>query len=405
MDPTTLDPPIREHTATRVRALLRRPSITHHQLQAAILADPGLALGLYREAGARAGEPIASIAHALSLSGIESLEKRLANARRDESDAYARLCSRAAHAAGFAGAWAAREEQSNPDEVLTAAVLQHAPELAAPDAGPVPLEEGVALRVRLAETLRFPYLARDCAELTGLLIPRARTVLLAFELARLSANGWYCEETLDLLDACASHLHQALPACIAESHRLAVERAHELADSGLPLSAFELAGIPTPKEAPSDRPPPATLHAEVDAAMRAMRDELGLERILFALLTPRRDALRARFVLGAAADDPIREATLPLGDGKLFDILMRKPQAVWVDPDNADGYRRYLPPLAWLRADEFLAVSLFVAGRPLGLFLADGWPDELPTAQRRERFARFQALCQRVSMHMAGAMA
>ncbi len=401
MDTSTIYPPIREQTATRLRELLGHPSVTNHQLQRVILADPGLALLLYREVGPRATEPIASIGHALSLAGITTLEQLLSGARRDDGEAYARLCSRATHSAHLASAWAKRELQSNDDEVLTAAVLQHAIETLTTDYAPIALEDGVTSRATLAERLQFPYLSQDCAALTGLLIPRARTVQLAVELARLSAIGWYRDDTLEMLDHIASHLHLDLDRAIAESHCVAVDCAHESTGHGLPLSAFELAGIPSDEEAESNDEETPSLHIEVMKALHAMHDELGLQRILFALLAPQRDTLRARFVLGTADDDPMRQGELPLNGKTLFDILMRKPQAVWVNPDNAVGYRRYLPPLPWLNRDEFVAVSLFVANRPVGLFLADGWPDHLSREQKRQRFARFQALCQRVSDHLA----
>ncbi len=428
MDTNTLDPPIRRHTAKAIRLLLDKPSVNNHQLQRLIAADPALAFHVYREVGRKLGdsaEPVASIGHALSLAGIATLEGLLKTCRHSEDGpnhrAYLALCSRSVHAVEFACAWAEQEQQSNPDEVLGSTVLQHLPEVIGLDSGrpEMPLEEAVALRVELAARHHFPYLSQDCAELTGLIIPRARNVLLACELARLSADGWYSEDTLQHLEYVAEHLHVPLDKAIAECHLQAVDCAHGLSDGGLEASAFELAAAwPLANNEKEQKTP--TLHAEVMRAMHAMHAELGLRRVAFALLNPPRTELKVRFVSGADESDPIRQGSLATNGKSLFNILLQKPQAVWVRPENAEKYRPYLPSATWIDPSEFVAVSLFVDHKPIGLFYADTWADtwadtrpdtgedattntpaEGPASDRKAAFQHFQKLCRQVSEHMA----
>ncbi len=416
MDTNTLAPPIRRHTARAIRLLLDKPSVNNHQLQRLIAADPALAFHLYREVGRKLGdsaEPVASIGHALSLAGIATLEALLKSCRYSEDRAnhraYLALCSRGMHAVAFARAWAKQEQQSNPDEILGSMVLQHLPEVIGLDTGrpEIPLEEAITLRVELAARYHFPYLSQDCAELTGLIIPRARNVLLAYELARLSADGWYREETLQHLEYVAEHLHVPLDVAIAECHRQAVDCAHGLHDSGLDASAFELATAWPLASDESGQPTP-TLHDEVMRAMRAMQTELGLQRVAFALLNPQRTELKVRFVRGANESDPIRQGSLAASGKSLFNILLQKPQAVWVRPENVQKYQPYLPSATWIDPSEFIAVSLFVDHKPIGLFYADTWKDTIPHARadgpthdREAAFQHFQQLCHRVSEHMA----
>ncbi len=422
MDTNTLDPPIRRHSVKTIRRLLDKPSVNNHQLQRLIAADPALAFHVYREVGRKLGdraEPVASIGHALSLAGVATIEELLKTCRRAEDGpnhrAYLTICSRSMHAVEFARAWAEQEQQSNLDEVLSSAVLQHLPEVIGLDAGrpEMPLEEAIALRVELATRHHFPYLSQDCAELTGLIIPRARNVLLACELARLGADGWYREDTLQHLEYVAEHLHVPLDKAIAECHRQAVDCAHASTDGELDASAFELAAAwPAASEAAQQETP--TLHDEVMRAMHAMHTELGLQRVAFALLNPRRTELKVRFVRGADDSDPIRQGALPANGKSLFNILLQKPQAVWVRPENAEKYRPYLPPATWIDPSEFVAVSLFVDHKPIGLFYADTWADTRgdmttdsragdPPNDRKAAFQHFQQLCRQVSEHMMAA--
>jgi hypothetical protein len=74
--------------------------------------------------------------------------------------------------------------------------------------------------------------------------------------------------------------------------------------------------------------------------------------------------------------------------------LLKKPQAISLSPSNAQKYQHLIPaPLhAIINPREFLAMSVFLRNRPIGLFYAD---NGLKGAITPRQFANFKAICQR----------
>ncbi len=139
------------------------------------------------------------------------------------------------------------------------------------------------------------------------------------------------------------------------------------------------------------------LNALIDHVMRGLQQGAGLNRVVFALLDGERRNLVGRYLVGADSDPHFSRFTIALNPPNLFSRLMAKPQSVWVGDDN----RSRLWPLVpvdfqrLIRTDSFFAMSLFVAGKPVGLFYADRRDPELkldPVA-----YQRFKAMVNLVS--------
>jgi hypothetical protein len=206
----------------------------------------------------------------------------------------------------------------------------------------------------------------------------------------------------------------------ADLHRLAASAARELHPLGLRIPAWGLVDSEPPpvKEStdprPSAKPPPrdpasgastaGTLHDALHAVMSAMQREAGLTRVLFATLTQDRQALKARFVLGAAPDAALRGFAAPMAGQNLFSLLMRKPQALWLHPGNAARYVGLLDDglREAVSAAGFYAASLHIRGRPVGLFYGDA-PDAGPLGEAG--FEAFRRLSQRIASMLGGAPA
>jgi hypothetical protein len=124
--------------------------------------------------------------------------------------------------------------------------------------------------------------------------------------------------------------------------------------------------------------------------MREMEHDVGMDRTLFALLTPDRKALRPKFVLGADQASPLRAFQPKLDKPHLFSLLMKKPQGFWLRPENRQKFLPMIPPslLDSLNTEGFFTISLFVRGQPIGMLYGDCNHASQLNAQRFDQFKR-----------------
>jgi hypothetical protein len=127
--------------------------------------------------------------------------------------------------------------------------------------------------------------------------------------------------------------------------------------------------------------------------LKGLHSGLGLNRILFAMVTPDGLRVKCRFTLGIRADDPLRHFEFPLAQRGLFGQLMTKTQGIWLSADN----RARLWPLVGadlqkvIGQGDFYAMSLFAGEKPLGLIYADRGHGEV--ALDAQTYADFKQLC------------
>jgi hypothetical protein len=204
----------------------------------------------------------------------------------------------------------------------------------------------------------------------------------------------------------------------ADLHRVAAEAARELHGLGLRIPVWGLVDSEPPPASEGPEPEASkssaqrgstdgalgmgTLHDALHGVMSAMQREAGVTRVLFAMLTQDRQALKARFVLGAAPDAALRGFAAPMARQNLFSLLMRKPQALWLHPGNAARYVNLLGAGLRQSVSEagFYTASLFVRGRPVGLFYGDAL-DADPLGEGG--FEAFRRLSQRAGSLLGGA--
>lgn len=126
-------------------------------------------------------------------------------------------------------------------------------------------------------------------------------------------------------------------------------------------------------------------------AIRALAEGAGFKRILFGLMVAGQRSLKTRYVFGAPADDPLRAFEIELGTPHLFSKLLLKPQSVWLNVGNRPQFEALLPRGLRQAAGEgdFMAMSLFVNDKPVGLFFADSQGGALSDAQ----YAGFKQVC------------
>jgi len=255
--------------------------------------------------------------------------------------------------------------------------------------------------------------------------PRIYGVMLAVQLARAAERGWYQAETTAVVDQIAEYLGLAFGDTVARIHRFAVEAAHETACYRAVPSAAMLLYPSQPEAAPgwkqetpdeavappaeeSTQPAPLpeidktvaafclspqlhilrqslqalengirsrtlTLQQVLSITMDGLHDGIGLNRVVFALLTQERHQLRARAIAGADNDPGFNRFVVELNGAHLFTRMMDKPQALWLNDDNRTKFWPLVPrPFQRvIRTNSFFVLSIFVKGKPIGLFYAD----------------------------------
>ena len=451
-----LEIPVMQSTLQALKALQAKAEVSAAEIAAAILPDPMMALKLMRLANAsKRGEfaqRIAIAEHAVMMLGMNTAFGRLGETPALESilpqEAAAgllRCASRAYHAASHARAWAVQRLDTSPDEVYIATLLQSLGEMAlwcADTQQMLLLEtEGCGQGREEAEQriLGFPLnrLTATLAErwhmpplVTAAMQPeipenqtRPRCVALADRLSRNTEWGWHAEAVSSVLEQIAEARKLPLDDVAAQVHSTAAEVARRrVFDESYPAARW-LPMLPGEWPAPEKESIPAAdslpvadpLQTAMDEisrhldgslnlqdlmtlAMSGMRDGIGLQRVVFALLTGDRKTLAAKYVVGAEDASPLKAFRFDMGSRHLFSVLMTKSQAIWMNAENRVKYAAFANAEIEqvCSGKDFFAMSLTVHGKVIGLFYADGAGNPL----NAEGYEAFKMLCARVATGM-----
>ncbi|MCU7916741.1 MAG: HDOD domain-containing protein [Candidatus Thiodiazotropha sp. (ex Epidulcina cf. delphinae)] len=360
--------------------------------------------------------------------------------------------SRATHAAFYARGLVELQGQSDGDALYTGALLHDLGEMALWSADPELMRgihrkiidgddrENAALEIlgftleelslQLSTKWRLPELIRDSQGLANSYLPKPLTVMLASALARETDLGWNRARTLDDIELLAEFLEIPQHRASAYLHRLSVEAARSLDSLPLPLPAFYLigGGAETEEAIRQNAPlrpeqqaepqvvtsPPATepaaagpaakpqpepgkrinpLQELLNGALQQMHDELGLSRVMFAMLDPDKTMLRARLVIESEQQLSLKGFTLSTKKSNLFTQLLKKPQAISLNKGNAEKYLSMIPrsALEQINPSGFIAMSVFLHNRPIGLFYADNGLSG--PGVTRQQYENFKAIC------------
>jgi HD-like signal output (HDOD) protein len=375
----------------------------------------------------RLGADITTVEHAIMMMGVQpflfqfskltSVEDFLKGKNAGLSSVH-EVASRAHHAACQARDWAICRQDIESEEVFVATLLNEMPELLlwyfAPDkmatlaqamrenpANAATAQEELLgftlaeLHEALVGTFAIPELLCDLMDIGKGTHPRALNVRLASTIARRAENGWYGAALADDITAAAAYLHLSMDDATTRIHRTAVLAARAWRWYGarpaaalLPLlSAPPLAPVieqtiapatgqtVAPAQAKSAAPGPAPRNAQewITWALRVLVREVGLGRSMFALCSADRQALKAKWVEGAAPGSALSGFTLSLGNGNLFSHLMAKPQGLWLQDTNRARLAPFLTGemTRAIGRGDFFAMSIFLHGKPVGLLYAD----------------------------------
>ncbi len=287
-----------------------------------------------------------------------------------------------------------------------------------------------SLSAALAGEWNLPILVHESLAAESASRPRVRIIKLACRVARLAESGWYSSNMEHTIEEVAGLLHTPSSRMTAVVHRAAVEAARAYRTYAILQPAARLITLPPPlasspsgskRPAPAATPesrrrqePPAprpeifwqslerleqisdsqpTLPAIVKQTLRGMHEGIGLQRVVYASCTPDGSALKARMVRSSEQSAEFEQFQLELQPPHLFTRLLRQPTSIWVNATNLHRLRHLLPSrlLETLDCDSFFASSVFIDGRPEGLFYGDC--HRASELLDEERYQRFQQLC------------
>lgn len=392
-------------------------------------------------------------------SSLTVLEDMLAQ-QEHALNSVLQVFSRAQHAAYQARQWALQHQDIRVEEVYISALLHdmtnmmlwiYVPQRAQEIRDTVRRERvdyGLAhekvmgfpvadFRAALAAAWRFPDMLADLVDCRNAGQPRAQGVLLAVSLAHLAESGWYGAQIEAVLEAMADTLNLPFGEAVLRVHQAAVAAARQWEWYGVTPAAAWLPMLPgtwegqqaasvvmnnneSPKgdESVCLMPDPVRLqsvmdeiHAHLDASLnlnemmslvlRGMHEGIALNRIVFMLLTRDHARLKAKYVHGAPPGSLLQQLEVNLRIPNLFSRLLEKMQGVWFSAANAKTLAPLIPPdvRQVIGEGEFFAMSLFVHGKPVGLFYADRKHGECSLDEHS--YLEFKKLCVRAAEGLA----
>lgn len=131
--------------------------------------------------------------------------------------------------------------------------------------------------------------------------------------------------------------------------------------------------------------------------IHGLHDGLGLNRVVFSMLTPERKKLVSRFIIGADNDPDFSRFHIELEKPSLFSKLLEKPVSLWINDENREKYWRLVPQQLKkiISTETFYVMSIFIDNKPIGLFYADRRGPECQLDE--DSYTKFRQLC-----HLAG---
>lgn len=354
---------------------------------------------------------------------LPTLDKTLAEPARYQ---LLRTFCRAHHASQQAVLWARHRHDMTPDEVAVATQLHFLGEMILSMYAPEKLQEIFQLRkadniaseeaqylvlgftldqlsIELAKIWGLPSLVIDALQCENAQHPRAYGIMLAVQLARGAAISWYSEKTRKIEEQAAEWLKLPMDQIISEAHQLAIKLARVTHYDGVLQTAALLPLIdsedqPLQKRAARHEtaaavcliPQVAVLRDSLNRmqqtakrsepqesllriAAEAMHDGIGLNRVVFASIDPKDESLHARLILGSDNDPIFNRFQIKLRSGNLFYHLMEKSQAICINDSNREQFWPLVPleVQKLLGTDSFMAMSIAVRNKVIGIFYAD----------------------------------
>jgi len=378
-----------------------------------ILHDPFYTVNVLHAIGlrkrGRLSSEITTVEHAVMMYGMKPFFERFGKPRIIEEQfkqhpeallQLRRALSRAHHAACQARDWAIYRQDIESEEVYIAAaindladivlcLLDHERAAKLTEAmrrdplGTAPVQRDLigfdlpSLQAAILASLKLPELFQYLTNAENMEVARVRNVQLAAAVARHAEFGWHGAALEADITAVAELLRIQHEVAVGHIHRTTVLAARAWQWYGAPPAARWLPLLPAEAPVPAQtQSMPQTFASTQELmrwAMQALRTEVGLQRVVFALRKPDGQALQGKFCIGDKEPSPLPQFEIPLTQQHLFSHLMQKPQGVWLNQKNAGNLQSYLNAdiLRVTGCGDFFAHSVFLGPKPFGMFYGD----------------------------------
>lgn len=237
--------------------------------------------------------------------------------------------------------------------------------------------------------------------------PRVRNVVISDELAVAAERGWDSEEVERITEEFAELLGQPVETVTDLLHDAAKDAAliacsygASVAAKAIPLPAkykekveFEDEPALVKEVFPSANPiaqldilreikglisNKPTFNSLLEMVMEGIYRGIGMERTLFALMSPDHKFLKAKYTLGCDREMMLSEFRIPLSKAEpnIFLYAMAKKNPIWVQPGEQFALSGLVTPsiTQLLGKGEFLLAPLIIGAKSIGVIYADRIP-------------------------------
>lgn len=373
----------------------------------------------------------------IGLHNLKSLPAKLPRIQVPAEDKFERgflqIVSRAYHAGYQAYEFAARRADMTPKEVFVAAFMHDIGKMALWLNGGdemlqiqkmvfekhMPLDEAQyvvlgfsvdELSLALARRWGLPELAKDALHAEKASNPRVLGIKLAVQLSRYAERSWYSEKACECIENIAEYLEMSYESTVSFVHDNAIKSARETEHIGVWHAAANLPLIYVPEveeqtgegvvavdEQTNEAAPVhfclmpqqdiyqdvenrirkfsniSNVYELLELAMHGYHEGLGLNRVVFAMLSKDRTQLQARHLAGTDNDPMFSQFAIQLEPANLFTHIMKKQQSVWINDENRQRFFPLVPTEVrrLIKTDSFMASSIFAKDKSVGLIYAD----------------------------------
>lgn len=452
--------PIFKYTATAISHSVERDDTSTAQLAQIILRDTSLTAKILRLANSVFYNPtstaISTISRAILYLGFDmvrgismSLAVIDAILKSRSREHVKKLMAKSFHGATLAREMAERRGDDSPEEVFIAALLYHIGEMAfwciAEDKGEEILdlmyEQGYAPEKAQKKVLGFTFdqltvglthdwhmcdLLHSTINNPKLKSPRIKDIYLSKELADSATINWDTPKCEDTIHHIAVHLNMN----DSQAKRLVRENTEEVAKIAQEYGAAEIINyLPIPKENkhidPDNldkidkypNPDPllqlnilkdlsSTLESKttpnmiLEIILEGIHRGIGLDRCIFALLTPDKKGLKSKFIVGQGIEQLNYHFQFDMQQQNVFSHSLQTGRAIWIqgmmEEQYADLIDEHLRKV--VVTDTFFIYPVILNQKPIGLFYADRQPSQRPLTA--DMFASFKHFSQQACMAM-----
>ncbi|OUS13815.1 hypothetical protein A9Q89_02245 [Gammaproteobacteria bacterium 53_120_T64] len=426
--------PVFKHSVTAIGHVTQSDESSGSELAQVVLQDAGLTARILKLANSAVynpgGQPVNTISRAvffLGFSTVRTLSLSLAvidALLKSNAQKYVlEVMAQSLHGAVQAQSFAEQNGDDSPEEVFIATLLYNLGEMAfwcvAGKEGEQIIalmeEKNVNAEEAQQEVLGFTFkeltvgltqdwhlgdLLHSALNKPGLKNPRIQNIVLGQELAKNATQGWDHYHTTSTLKKVAKHLDIELE----DVEKISYENAHKAIDTArsfganntisyipMPAGEEEEGGLEATGDADYLEPDPM-LQLNILRDLSGILDEkpslsvileivsegiyrgIGMDRCLFAMLTPDRKILRGKHALGDGADTFLKAFAFDMkAQRTLFNIVLQKNMALWVKDAPNSNYAKALPGkvMSVLACDDFFISPVHINQKSIGLFYAD----------------------------------